>query len=179
MTSRLWPAVETWPVHCGMLKQVCGSFFLWTWNKSRKSEINWYQKLCNSSSPIPHWKSQFLGYWFSFVMKVLWRQWCQMCGMWASTFLCQRDELGGVAHVMFNVTCWQLVWCPWNCTTPISCLFLERCFESWKNTVHEVVKERPTGEKQCLPAQWLAWSQMLSIWWHSVTHLSFEDGTFK
>ena len=22
MTSRLWPAVETWPVHYGMLKQV-------------------------------------------------------------------------------------------------------------------------------------------------------------
>ena len=69
MTSRLWPAVETWPVHCGMLKQVCGSFFLWTWNKSRKSEINWYQKLCYSPSPIPHWKIQFWGYWFLLLWK--------------------------------------------------------------------------------------------------------------
>ena len=38
-------------------------------------------------------------------VKVLGSMVSNVKGMWASTFLCQRDELGGVAHVMFNVTC--------------------------------------------------------------------------
>ena len=109
-----------WDVETGLWQNLISS--LWTTSAFNEKPLSSPLKISTNSQILG--TLVFIGYESASMAPVVSNVW----RMWASTFLCQRDELGGVAHVMFNVTCWQLLWCPWNCTTRSS-LFLERALQ--------------------------------------------------